>query len=127
MQIVILRDLNPKKGLVVGAIKDWIRPVITEMEKQVGRLNGNFDANGEPIPDKSWYSFDMGLLRSVERTQVREQLRPVLPESQEASPEPVMAAGNLEPTSTAEAILADTPRAQRGPGRPRKTPALEPA
>ena len=134
MQIVILKDLNPDKGLVVGAVKDWIRPLITEMEIQVGRANGNFDAQGEPVPDKSWYSFDAGLMRSIGRTATRESLRPALPSSREADQEPASEPQNTEPSSTAEAILndqetphraamADAPRAQRGPGRPRKESA----
>lgn len=125
MQIVILKDLNPAKGLVVGAIKDWIRPVITEMEKQIGRLNGNFDKNGEPIPDKSWYSFDMGLVRSVGRTQAREQLRPAPREIKEAAQEPTGEPESHEFLSTAEAILAEAPKAHRGPGRPRKAELQE--
>ncbi len=113
MQIVILRDLNPAKGLVAGAIRDWPRPVITEMERQLG--------------GKDWYSFDMGLIRSVGRTQAREQLRPADPdrESQEASQEPAVEAGTIEPASTAEAILAEAPKAHRGPGRPRKAELQE--
>ena len=108
MQIVILRDLNPAKGLVTGAIRDWPRPVITEMEKQLG--------------GKDWYSFEMGLIRSVGRTQAREQLRPAVMESQEIFQAPTVEADTQEPISTAEALVHDGAKSkvQRGPGRPRK-------
>ena len=124
MQIVILRDLNPDKGLVCGAIRDWPRQVITEMSQQIG--------------DKDWFSYDAGMIRSLGRTAAREQLRPEIVVPQEAPQAPALGPNILEPMTTAEAILADqdpahrvmmgeVPRAQRGPGRPRKEPALVPA
>jgi len=143
MQVVILRDLNPKKGLVVGAIRDWIRPVITELERQIG--------------DKDWYSFDAGMIRSIGRSSVKEHLRTSEPQAPAPPPEiaeadqraVVQAQANAEPGSTAEALVRDAGdtepglmagalahsgemggpsqqqvaiavRGQRGPGRPRK-------
>ena len=101
MQVVILRDLNPKKGLVVGAIRDWPRPVITELERQIG--------------DKDWYSFDAGMIRSIGRSSVKEHLRTPEPETPAIPPEiaevdqraAVQAQASAEPNTTAEALVRD--------------------
>jgi hypothetical protein len=99
MQVVILRDLNPKKGLVVGAIRDWPRPVITELERQIG--------------DKDWYSFDAGMIRSIGRSSVKEHLRTPEPETPAIPPEiaevdqRATAQANAEPGTTAEALVRD--------------------
>lgn len=67
MRIILTRTLNATRGFVKGAAFDWARPVITDMEKQVGRLNGKFDKDGEPIPDKDWYRFSGNLVQSANR------------------------------------------------------------
>ena len=43
MQIILTKDIAPKKGWVTGRIFNWPRPTITSMEKQLG--------------GKDWYSF----------------------------------------------------------------------
>ena len=35
MLIELLKDLNPDKGWVKGTTKDWIRPLITEITRQL--------------------------------------------------------------------------------------------
>ena len=53
MKIVLTRDLNPKKGMIRGAVFEWPRPVITEMSKQVG--------------NDEWFNFSAEVEQSMNR------------------------------------------------------------
>mgnify|MGYP001587215949 CR=1 FL=1 len=53
MRIRLTRTLNAKKGWVEGAQLDWIRPVITELSRQIG--------------DSDWYEVCASETRSLAR------------------------------------------------------------
>ncbi len=134
MRIILTKTLSKEKGLVRGAVRDWPRPLITQMTQDL--------ASQDP-PITEWFSYDAGEEERFTKMRDRAAARPDLlsapPDEESVTPPTVE-----EPTSMAEALLrekpespgqseahraamVDAPRAQRGPGRPPKNPALEPA
>ena len=64
MQIILTRDLNPKKGFIQGAIMNWPRSTITQMSRTEGTAEE---------PDHSWYKTSANLTESLNRVAQRSE------------------------------------------------------
>lgn len=73
MKIVLTRTLNEKKGWVEGAQLDWIRPLITEMCRQLG--------------DNTWYKIATNETAMIAR---RSGSSGIVPRVQKRKVEPVL-------------------------------------
>ena len=114
MQIVLTKTLNPKRGYVEGAVFDWTKPVISEMDRQ---------CKAQGITD--WFRYSTEMMSRVGRIQTKEDGRAKYmdgpPEAEQSAPEApalppelaeaekaALAAGGSSPTDMAEVLVRDS-------------------